>query len=56
MLDYVKKIPMQQLATQKLSKEDLAKQIEQLDKLKEQLKKEEASLEKSGSQQKNNKK
>jgi len=33
----------------------LAKQIEQLDKLKEQLKKEEADMEKSGSQ-KNNKK
>lgn len=55
MLDYVKKIPMQQLAAQKLSKDDLAKQIEQLDKLKEQLKKEEADMEKSGSQ-KNNKK
>lgn len=49
MLDYIKKIPMQQLATQKLSKEDLQKQIEQLDKLKEQLKKEEVNLEKANS-------
>ena len=55
MLDYVKKIPMQQLATQKLSKEDLQKQIEQLDKLKEQLKKEETKIEKSDESPKNKK-
>ena len=52
MLDYVKKIPMQQLGGQKISKEDLQKQIEQLDKLKEQLQKEEVQFEKGNDQQK----
>ncbi len=50
MLDYIKKLPGTSNQAQqqpKLSKEDLAKQIEQLDKLKEQLKKEQAVLEKS---------
>ena len=56
MLDYVKKIPMQQQPQQNLSKEDLAKQIEQLDKLKEQLKKEQMEIDKSNAQQKSNKK
>jgi len=56
MLDYVKKIPMQQLGAQKVSKEDLAKQIEQLDKLKEQLQKEEVKLEKGNVQKEDNKK
>lgn len=46
MLDYVKKIPMRQLGPQTNSKQDIEKQIEQLDKLKEQLKKEEAKFEK----------
>jgi len=55
MLDYVKKIPGQQSAVPKLSKEDLAKQIEQLDKLKEQLKKEESKIDKAQeSQEKSN--
>lgn len=44
MMDYIKKMPpMQQ--PQKLSKEDLQKQIEQLDKLKEQLQKEQKAVE-----------
>ncbi len=53
MMDYIKKIPgtagqakQQQNQQPKMSKEDLAKQIEQLDKLKEQLKKEQANMEK----------
>ena len=47
MLDYFKKIPMQQqLAPQGSNKAELQKQIEQLDKLKEQLQKEESQLEK----------
>ena len=49
MLDYVKKIPMQQ--SQSSNKAELQKQIEQLDKLKEQLQKEESQLEKSNNQQ-----
>ena len=55
MMDYIKKLPgtgqqaqqNQQNQQPKMSKEDLAKQIEQLDKLKEQLKKEQANMEKS---------
>ncbi len=55
MLDYIKKIPMQGSAVQKLSKEDLQKQLEQLDKLKAQLKKEEAMLDKTGAQKEDKK-
>ncbi len=52
MLDYIKKLPgtgktVQQNTSPKLSKEELAKQIDQLDKLKEQLKKEQAEMEKA---------
>ncbi len=53
-MDYIKKIPgkTQQNNQIKMSKEDIAKQIEQLDKLKEQLQKEEANLEKTDIQSK----
>ncbi|MGV8142134.1 MAG: hypothetical protein ACP5NS_00690 [Candidatus Pacearchaeota archaeon] len=57
MLDYIKKLPgtgqqSQQAQQPKLSKEDLAKQIQQLDKLKEQLQKEQAAMDNSSAQEK----
>ena len=58
MMDYIKKLPgtgnaIQQNQQPKLSNGDLEKQIEQLDKLKEQLKKEQAKIENEKEQNKN---
>ena len=45
LLDYMKRMPSQQEAAKEPNKEELEKQIEQLDKLKEALKKEKIDLE-----------
>jgi len=54
-LDYVKKIPGAQLPTGKPSKEEVDKQLAQLDKLKEALKKEKEELTKEDKPEKTDK-